>query len=70
MIYKDKDEGGMDKDIYLVSPAFSNQLGGREVQPFDPVILYLGLELHAERPFIWPVGLPNDGRDKKWWEIS
>jgi hypothetical protein len=70
LIYKDKDEGGMDKDIYLVSPAFSNQLSGREAQPFDPVILYLGLELHAERPFIWYVNLPKDGRDNKWWESA
>lgn len=70
-VYVEKDEGGLEKDTYLFSPPFAATLDDEFKCVMQSAILYLVKERHAEKPFVWRVGIPLDGaKDNKYWESA
>ena len=70
-VYVEKDEAQLEKDTYLVSPIFAAGLGEEFKCVMSSVVLYLAKERHAEKPFVWKVGIPLDGaKDNKFWESA
>jgi hypothetical protein len=70
-VYVEKDEAQLEKDTYLISHRFSAQLDEEFKSVMQGVILYLAKERHAEKPFVWRVGIPLEGaKDNKYWESA
>jgi hypothetical protein len=70
-VYVDKDEGGMDREVYLVDSLLSDSLDDEFTSVMSGVTLHLALERHAERPFVWRVGTPLNGeKDNAYWESA
>ncbi len=70
-IFEDTDEAGMERDTYLISPPFLQELAEEYKVLMKSVILCLALERHAEKPFVWKIRLPLDGaRDNDYWRTA
>jgi hypothetical protein len=70
-LYLEKDEAGLDKDTYLITPRFVAQLDDEYKSVMQSTILFLAIERHAEKPFVWRVGIPLDGaKDNLFWSSA
>ena len=70
-VYLEKDEAGLDKDTYLITPRFAEQLDDEYKNVMQSTILYLAKERHAEKAFVWRVGIPLDGtKDNQFWSSA
>jgi|SRR5208283_2138604 len=70
-LYTDKDEDGMNKEVYLVSTVFAARLDDELLSAFKPHKLYLAIERHAEKPFLWPVRFTLNGeKDNEHWRTA
>jgi hypothetical protein len=70
-LYVDKNEEGLEKETYLLSPIFAAQLDIELLSVFKATKLFLAIERHAEKPFVWPVRFPlGDSKDNEYWRTA
>ena len=67
-IYIDKGEDGLEKDSYLLTPRFvEDELPDDFMGPIRRFCHYLTKERHADKAFIWRIGIPDvGGRDNEY----
>jgi hypothetical protein len=70
-LYVVKDEGGLEKETYLINTQFALRLDPEILGVFSPSKLYLAIERHAEKPFVWPIRFPAAGaKDNDYWRSA
>ena len=61
----------MSKEVYFLHSAFAARLEDELLRAFSPNKLFLAIERHAEKPFVWPIRFTLNGeKDNEHWRTA